>query len=108
TFCCMVCGQSTHADRNAAATLASRLGDQELAACADRQAIKALLARRHQDWLVTQRLAVVQPPAQLFRQRAQVSRVKRVLTCCSTIPSIRSLYSQLPGICEVSGQSSPA
>jgi hypothetical protein len=50
TFCCVVCGHTTHADVNAAENLASRLGDQELAACADRKAIKALLDRRHQDW----------------------------------------------------------
>jgi hypothetical protein len=70
TFCCQVCGQTNHADVNAAENLASRLNDQELAACADRKAIKALLDRRHQDWQNIQRLAVVQPPAQLLRQRA--------------------------------------
>lgn len=64
TFCCVVCGHATHADRNAAENLASRLGDQELAACTDRKAIKALLERRHQEWMQNQqRLAVVQPPA---------------------------------------------
>src|SRR5258706_1088704 len=71
TFCCVVCGQTTHADINAAVNLASRLGDHELAACADRKAIKTLLDRRHQEWMQNQqRLAVVQPPAQLLRQRA--------------------------------------
>jgi hypothetical protein len=55
TFCCVVCGHRMHADVNAAENLASRLNDHELAACADRQAIKALLARRHQDWLQQQR-----------------------------------------------------
>jgi transposase len=71
TFCWVVCGQTSHADSNAAVNLASRLGDHQLAACADRQAIKTLLERRHQEWLHNQqRLAVVQPPAQLVRQRA--------------------------------------
>ena len=70
TFCCVVCGHTTHADVNAAENLAGRLGDQELAACADRKAIKALLEQRHQEWQDQHRLAVVQPPAQLFRQRA--------------------------------------
>ena len=70
TFCCVVCGHATHADVNAPENLASRLNDQELATCVDRKAIKALLARRHQDWQNLQRLAVVQPPAQLSRQRA--------------------------------------
>jgi hypothetical protein len=35
---------------NAAANLAARLSDQELAACVDRLAIKSVLARRHQEW----------------------------------------------------------
>ena len=63
TFCCLVCGHTTHADGNAAENLASRLGDQELMVCADRAAVQVLLARRHQNWLQNQRLAVVQPPA---------------------------------------------
>lgn len=50
TFCCQVCGWTAHADEQAAVNLASRLHDQELAACTDRQAIKALLARRHGEW----------------------------------------------------------
>lgn len=50
TFCCVVCGHATHADMNAAQNLARRLHDQELVACADRAAIKALLERRHQQW----------------------------------------------------------
>jgi hypothetical protein len=70
TFCCVVCGHTNHADVNAAENLARRLNDQEMAACADRKAIKALLDRRHPDWQDIPRLAVVQPPAQLWDQRA--------------------------------------
>ena len=51
----MVCGHTAHADLNAAENLASRLGDHELAACAEREAIKALLHGRHQEWLQQQR-----------------------------------------------------
>jgi transposase len=70
TLCWVVCGHTNHADRNAAENLASRLNDQELATCADRKAIKALLDRRHQDWQNIQRLAVVQRAAELSRQPA--------------------------------------
>jgi len=50
TFCCVVCGYSTHADLNAAINIERRLGDAELQACKDRKAIKALLMQRHQIW----------------------------------------------------------
>jgi hypothetical protein len=50
TFCCRVCGFSTHADLNAAINIEHRWGDSELRACNDRKAVKALLLRRHQAW----------------------------------------------------------
>jgi hypothetical protein len=50
TFCCQVCGYSAHADLNAAINVQHRLGDEELRACKDRKAVKALLLRRHQEW----------------------------------------------------------
>jgi Putative transposase DNA-binding domain len=50
TFCCRVCGHSTHADLNAASNIGHRLGDEKLRACKDRKAVKALLLRRHQVW----------------------------------------------------------
>jgi putative transposase-like DNA-binding protein len=50
TFCCRVCGHSTHADLNAALNIQHRLGDEELRACKGRKAVKALLMRRHQAW----------------------------------------------------------
>ena len=43
-----------NADVNPTENLASRLHDHELAACTSRQAIKALLARRHQAWQLRQ------------------------------------------------------
>ncbi len=52
TFCCGVCGHTTHADLNAAENLASRFADHELASCGDRTTIKALLIGRHQAWKV--------------------------------------------------------
>jgi len=66
----VVCGHTTHADLNAAENLVGRLYDQEMAACADRKAIKSLLDRRPQNWMLDTRLVVVQPPAELFRQPA--------------------------------------
>ncbi len=50
TFCCVVCGYSTHADLNAAINIEHRWGDSELHACKDRKAVKALLQQRHQAW----------------------------------------------------------
>jgi transposase len=50
TFCCVVCGYSTHADLNASINIEHRWGDSELRACKDRKAVKALLLQRHQEW----------------------------------------------------------
>jgi Putative transposase DNA-binding domain len=50
TFCCVVCGYSTHADLNAALNIEHRWGDSELRACKDRKAVKALLLQRHREW----------------------------------------------------------
>src|SRR5260370_25027455 len=50
TFCCRVCGHSTHADLNAAINIEHRLADEELRACKNRKAVKALLMKRHRAW----------------------------------------------------------
>jgi hypothetical protein len=50
TFCCVVCGYSAHADLNAAINIEHRWGDDELRACTDRKAVKALLLQRHETW----------------------------------------------------------
>jgi hypothetical protein len=50
TFCCVVCGFQTHADLNAAVNIQRRVGDLELQACKDRQAVKSLLMQRHEAW----------------------------------------------------------
>ncbi|MDQ2903399.1 MAG: transposase [Ktedonobacteraceae bacterium] len=65
TFCCRVCGHTAHADINASQNIASRLGDQELRTCQNRQEVKALLLRRHGQWKQHFRLTVVEPPVQL-------------------------------------------
>ena len=65
TFLCRVCGYRNHADCNASENLASRFGDNELAACKGKKEVKALLLSRHEAWKQTYRLAVVQPAVQL-------------------------------------------
>jgi len=65
TFCCQVCGHTTHADVNASRNLAARLHDAELRACTTRHEVKALLMRRHEQWKQIVGLVVVQPPVQL-------------------------------------------
>jgi hypothetical protein len=65
TFCCRVCGHTTHADKNASENIADRLHDKALRACQNRAEIKALLLRRHEQWKQACGLAVVQPPVQL-------------------------------------------
>jgi putative transposase len=50
TFCCVVCGYRTHADLNAAINIEHRLADEELRACKNRKAVKALLMQRHEAW----------------------------------------------------------
>lgn len=65
TFCCVRCGYQDHADHNAALNLASRWGDQELAACQNKGQIKALLLKRHEACKQQYGLVVVHPPVQL-------------------------------------------
>jgi Transposase and inactivated derivatives len=59
TFCCRACDHTAHADTNASQNIASRLGDQELRACQNRQEVKALLLRRHERWKQSFSLVVV-------------------------------------------------
>ncbi|MBA2677489.1 MAG: transposase [Ktedonobacteraceae bacterium] len=65
TFHCRVCGHTAHTDTNASENIASRLGDPELRACQNRQEVKALLLRRHEQWKQKFSLVVVQAPVQL-------------------------------------------
>lgn len=65
TFCCRVCGYAVHADINASQNIASRLDDRELRACQNRQEIKALLLRRHEQWKQKFGVVVVHPAVQL-------------------------------------------
>lgn len=65
TFCCKVCGHTTHADINASQNIAARSHDEQLRACTSRAEVKALLMRRHEDWKQIYGLAVVQPAVQL-------------------------------------------
>lgn len=50
TFCCRVCGNTLHADHNAALNLAGRWGDAELDTCKSKEAIKTVLMQRHEEW----------------------------------------------------------
>ena len=65
TFLCRVCRYRDHADCNASQNLASRFGDNQLAACKGKKEVKALLISRHEAWKQIYRLAVVQPAVQL-------------------------------------------
>ena len=50
TFHCLACGYEAHADKNASVNISRRVGDTSLRACTDRNAIKALLMKRHEQW----------------------------------------------------------
>jgi Putative transposase DNA-binding domain len=50
TFRCQVCGFEAHADHNASVNISRRVGDIQLRACPDRNAIKAVLMKRHEAW----------------------------------------------------------
>jgi hypothetical protein len=65
TFCCVVCGYSTHADHNAAINIARRWGDEDLRACTRKEEVKAVLVARHEQWKQKFSLLVVQAPIQL-------------------------------------------
>ncbi len=65
TFHCQVCHHTIHADMNASQNLAARLHDDELRTCQNRQEIKALLLKRHEQWKQHISLVVVQAPVQL-------------------------------------------
>jgi hypothetical protein len=60
-----VCGYTAHADVVGAGNILARRTDAELRACPDRHAIKAVLGRRHADYLLGSALPAVQPPAQI-------------------------------------------
>lgn len=65
TFCCGACGYTAHADRVGARNILSRLSDTELRACSKKEAIKAVLCRRHELYVRSHELPAVQPPAQI-------------------------------------------
>jgi len=77
TFRCLVCGHRDHADHNAAANLARRFGDQDLAACKNKAEVKELLLRRHTVWKKHYGLAVVQPAVQLSLFEASTDVAER-------------------------------
>jgi IS605 OrfB family transposase len=52
TFRCKVCEHSGHADVEAALTILSRKADDEVRRAVSREAVKAILDRRHREWLV--------------------------------------------------------
>ena len=54
TFSCKCCSYAAPADYNAACNLANRANDPELLQCHNKEEIKALLALRHQRWLIAQ------------------------------------------------------
>jgi transposase len=73
TFCCQVCGFRAHADINASVNLSRRIGDKALQACRDRDAIKALLMKRHEQWKQEHGLGVSQPTKRKRRSKSSSS-----------------------------------
>jgi hypothetical protein len=54
TLCCQVCGWNCHADENAALNHQTRFDDREMQRCRGKQAVKALLDKRHDAFLHSQ------------------------------------------------------
>ena len=74
TFRCQVCGFEAHADHNASVNISRRVGDEQLRACLDRTAIKAVLMQRHEAWKQQQGMG----------NSSQVKRLKRGTPSTST------------------------
>jgi putative transposase len=73
TFCCKVCGFTTHADHNASVNISRRIGDRALQTCKDRKAIKALLLTRHEQWKQEHGLSESQPVRRKRRSKSSTS-----------------------------------
>jgi hypothetical protein len=75
TFRCQVCGFEAHADHNAAVNISRRVGDRALRACNDRNAIKAVLMRRHEAWQQQQGTEHTRPVKRRKRGTSSASHV---------------------------------
>jgi hypothetical protein len=73
TFRCQVCGFEAHADHNASVNLSRRVGDRQLRACRDRNAIKALLMQRHEAWKQQQGMGNTSPVKHRKRGKSSVA-----------------------------------
>lgn len=88
TFLCQVCGLEAHADHNASVNLSRRVGDKALQACHDRDAIKSLLMKRHEQWKQEHGMSESQPTKRKRWRKSSASVLVASSTLCDRLPVV--------------------